>query len=157
MGSYRAACLQRSRRSVAVAGLTVGVLAACSLPALHVPVPTDRGTGCARLHHQLPAALDDRDARDVTPSSTRTAAWGSPAVVLRCGVGRPAGLTTTSELVEVNGVDWFLDERSPAYVFTATGRSAYLQVRVPSSVDRTAATAPLVGLAAAVKRSLPAR
>jgi hypothetical protein len=77
--------------------------------------------------------------------------------VLRCGVVRPAGLTTTSELVEVNGVAWFLDERPSAYVFTATGRSAYLQVRVPSSVDRTEATAPLVDLAAAVKRSLPLR
>jgi hypothetical protein len=78
-------------------------------------------------------------------------------VTLRCGVVRPAGLRQTSELVEVNGVAWFLDERPSAYVFTATGRTAYMQVRVPASVDRAAATAPLVDLAGAVKRGLPLR
>jgi hypothetical protein len=131
------------------------VLAGCSEPALHVAPPDGPGRGCTALHHALPSEVDGRHARDVTPSSTRTAAWGSPALVLRCGVRRPAGLTPTSEVVEVNGVAWFLDERPSAYVFTTTGRSAYLQLRVPSSVDRTAATAPLVDLAAAVKRALP--
>jgi hypothetical protein len=160
MGPSRSACLQRSRHSAAAlglaAGLTVGALAACSSPsALHVPVPTGAGAGCARLHHALPSEVDGRDDRDVTPKSARTAAWGSPAVVLRCGVPRPAGLTRTSELVEVNGVAWFLDERDSAYVFTTTGRRAYVQVRVPSSVDRSAATAPLVDLAPTVKRALP--
>jgi len=119
--------------------------------------PDGPGRGCAALHHALPSEVDGRSSRDTTPASTRTAAWGSPAVVLRCGVVRPAGLTPTSELVEVNGVAWFLDERPSAFVFTTTGRSAYLQVRVPSSVDRTTATAPLVDLAAAVKSSLPLR
>ena len=156
MRSCGSACLQRSRRSAAVAGLTIGVLAACSSsPALHVPVPTGQGAGCARLHHVLPSDVDGRSSRDTTPASRRTAAWGSPAVVLRCGVVRPAELMATSELVEVNGVAWFLDESASAYVFTATGRSAFLQVRVPSSVDRTSATAPLVDLAEAVKQALP--
>jgi hypothetical protein len=136
----------------------LAAVAACSSPsALHVPVPDGPQRGCGRLHHALPSEVDGRDSRDVTPSSTRTAAWGSPAVVLRCGVSRPAGLTATSEVVEVDGVDWYLDESSSAYVFTATGRTSYVQVRVPSSVDRTAATAPLVDLASAVKTSLPTR
>jgi hypothetical protein len=78
-------------------------------------------------------------------------------VVLRCGVGRPAGLTSTSEVVEVDGVEWFLSEPAPPYVFTTVGRGTYLQVRVPGSVPRAQATAPLVDLAAAVKRSFPAR
>ena len=134
------------------------LLVACgSAPAVQVPVPTGPGSGCARLHPELPSRLDGRDAREVSPASRRTAAWGRPAVVLRCGVPRPAGLTATSELVEVNGVDWFLAERPSAYVFTATGRGTYLQVRVPASVDRASATAPLVGLAGAVKAALPAR
>jgi hypothetical protein len=141
--------------------LTIGavaVLAGCSSSAaLRVTPPDGPARGCRGLHHALPSEVDGRSSRDTTPSSTRTAAWGSPAVVLSCGVVRPAGLTPTSELVEVNGVAWFLDERPSAYVFTATGRSAYLQVRVPSSVDRTSATSPLVDLAGPVKRSLPLR
>ena len=158
MRPARSACLQRSWRSAAVVtGLAAVVLAGCSSPAVHVAPPDGPGRGCAALHHALPSEVDGRSSRGTTPASARTAAWGSPAVVLRCGVARPAGLTPTSELVEVNGVAWFLDERPSAYVFTATGRSAWLQLRVPSSVDRTSATAPLVDLAGAVKQSLPGR
>jgi hypothetical protein len=130
----------------------LAAVAACSSPAaLHVAPPDGPSHGCAALHHALPSQVDGGDSRHVRPSSDRTAAWGSPAVVLRCGVDRPASLTPTSEL----GVPWFLDERPSGYVFTTTGRSAYVEVRVPSSVDRTAATAPLVDLARAVKQSLP--
>jgi hypothetical protein len=77
--------------------------------------------------------------------------------VLRCGVGRPAGLTATSQVVEVNGVEWFLTEPAPAYVFTTVGRGTYVQVRVPRSVLRSEATAPLVDLATAVRTALPRR
>ncbi len=91
----------------------------------------------------------------MTPASVRTAAWGSPAVVLRCGVWEPAGLGDTSQLIEVDGVDWFLVERPATYVFTTVGRRPFVQVRVPSSVDRSSATGPLVDLAKAVKAALP--
>ena len=158
MGSSRPACRQRSRRSAPVVAVLVAcaALGSCSSAApVHVPVPTGAGTGCARLHDALPSDVDGRDERDVTPASTRTAAWGSPAVVLRCGVARPGGLTATSEVVEVDGVSWFLDERPTAYVFTTVGRGTYVQVRVPSSVPRTDATSPLVGLAPAVTASWP--
>ena len=112
-------------------------------------VPTADGTGCARLAMRLPADLDGRDRRDTDPASPRTAAWGDPAVVLRCGVRRPAGLTG-SEVVEVDGVGWVLAERRGAYVFTSSDLATYVQVRVPRSTPRTAATAPLVDLAAPV-------
>ena len=75
--------------------------------------------------------------------------------MLRCGVARPAGLSATSQVVEVNGVEWFLTEPAPPYVFTTVGRGTYLQVRVPGSVPRSEATAPLVGLAHAVRTALP--
>jgi hypothetical protein len=150
---FRAAC-----RELTIVVVGVSVLAGCSGgPAVHVAVPRGPGAGCARLHDALPSSLDGRSARDTTPASVRTAAWGAPAVVLRCGVGRPAGLAPTSQLVEVNGVDWFLGEPSPPYVFTAVGRGTFVQLRVPRSVPRTEATAPLAELAAAVKRSLPRR
>jgi hypothetical protein len=108
------------------------------------------------LHAALPHRVDGRDATGVTPRSTTTAAWGDPPVVLRCGVGRPRGFTATSEVVEVDGVSWFLRETRTGYLFTAVGRRAFVEVRVPSAVPRAEATAPLVDLAAAVRRSDPA-
>lgn len=102
----------------------------------------------------LPATVDGRKRRATDPASVRVAAWGDPAVVLRCGVPRPRQLAPTSEVVEVNGVAWFLEPGS-AYVFTTVGRVANVEVRVPSSVERSAATAPLVDLARAVSRNDP--
>ena len=99
---------------------------------------------------RLPAELDGRDRRDTDPTSPRTAAWGDPAVVLRCGVGRPPGLTG-SEVVVVDRVGWVLAERQAAYVFTTSDLATYVEVRVPRSTPRTAATAPLVDLAAPIR------
>lgn len=120
-------------------------------------VPTGPGAGCDRLHEELPSSVAGRGSRTTAPSSDRTAAWGSPALVLRCGVDRPRGLRPTSELIEVNGVDWFLAAPAPPYVFTAVGRGTFVEVRVPRSVPRSDATAPLVDLARPVQRALPRR
>ena len=145
--------------SPTVLSLAVLVSACGPSPARRVDPPTGPDRGCQRLHGALPDSVDGRDRRETTPSSTRTAAWGEPAVVLRCGVPRPTGLTATSELIVVDGVAWFLAEQGSAsraaYVFTSTGHSAYVEVRVPTSVPRTQATAPLTDLATAIKRALP--
>jgi Protein of unknown function (DUF3515) len=112
---------------------------------------------CRVLHGALPARLDGRSAAPVTPKSPLTAAWGDPAVVLRCGVGRPPSLRATSELIEINGVRWFLHETDKTYDFTTYGRAAYVSVLVPKSVKRDRATAPLVDLARPVNMSVPTR
>ena len=75
-------------------------------------------------------------------------------MVLRCGVAQPAGLTG-SEVIVVDGVGWVLAETSAAYVFTTSDLATYVQVRVPRSTPRTAATAPLVDLAGPVADSVP--
>ena len=57
-------------------------------------------------------------------------------------------------MIEVDGVEWFLT--SPAAVrLHDVGRGTYLQVRVPRSVPRSEATAPLVDLARAVIDAVP--
>jgi hypothetical protein len=91
----------------------------------------------------------------VSPKSSLTAAWGDPAVVLRCGVARPRSLRPTSELIKINNVSWFLHETHDVYVFTTYGRAAFVEVRVPTSVPREQATAPLVDLARPVITSVP--
>jgi hypothetical protein len=74
---------------------------------------------------------------------------------VRCGVDRPNGSTPGADLVEVQGIDWTLDESGPAYVFTTYGRMAYIEVSVPKQTPRTRATASLVDLAAAVRTADP--
>jgi Protein of unknown function (DUF3515) len=123
-----------------------------------VATPSPAGlanVACGHLHGALPRRLDGRPTSTVTPRSTLTAAWGDPAVVLRCGVGKPLSLRLTSELIEINGVRWFLHETHDAYVFTTYGRVAFVEVSVPKSVPREQATAPLVDLARPVTTSVP--
>ncbi len=88
--------------------------------------------------------------RPTTPASPLTAACGDPAVVLRCGVPRPAGLRPTSDVIAVEGVEWFLVESAEGYTFTTIGRTANVALTVPAEVDRSEATAPLVDLAPAI-------
>ena len=123
-----------------------------------VDAPTPAGPAadaCAALTTHLPGTVDGRDRRETEPPDGPVAAWGDPPVVLRCGVPRPASLTATSEVVVVDDVEWFLQPGS-AYVFTTVGRAANVEVRVPASVQRAAATAPLVDLAPAVRGQVPA-
>jgi hypothetical protein len=128
-------------------------------PDVRIALPTpDHTTAalCRDLHRRLPTELDGRTRRDTVPTSTLTAAWGQPALLLRCGVPDPPQLTPTSEIISVNGVDWFLVETADAYTFVTVGRDANVALRVPTAVQRSRATAPLVDLAAAVKASNPA-
>ncbi|MGH8894809.1 MAG: DUF3515 domain-containing protein [Actinomycetes bacterium] len=150
---------------------TVGVLLAVALVLLAVasvlpgpdvvavepPRGLDRTAqqACTDLHSLLPTDVDGRERRETSPISEQTAAWGSPAVALRCGVVRPAGLTSTSEVVEVDGVGWFLTERPREYVFTTVGRMPYVEVWVPGSTPRDRAAAPLVDLALAISETIP--
>jgi len=134
----------------------VTALAGCAgAPPVPVSPPTGPARDCARLRAALPETVADGEQRATTPASRRTAAWGDPPVVLRCGVPRPAGLTPTAQLIEVNGVDWVLAERARWFVFTTAGRRTYVELRVPASTPRSAATAPLVDVAAAVRRAVP--
>jgi hypothetical protein len=106
-----------------------------------VTVATPAGTpalsSCARLATALPEAVNGQKRRRTDPGSPRTAAWGAPPIVLRCGVGRPAGLEPTSLLETVDGVDWYADRGADATVFTTVGRVAAVQVSVPADYDPT--------------------
>ena len=104
---------------------------------------------CDRVEQALPEKVDDSDRRDTTPRTARTAAWGDPAVILRCGVERPKGLTSTAQLNTVNGIDWLVETRAGGHVFTTVGRAAYIEVVVPAEHDPQ--VGPLVDLAPAMQ------
>lgn len=122
-----------------------------------VPSPSATVTElCRNLDRTLPSSVDDQHRRDPSPASALTAGWGNPAIILRCGVERPAEMSNTeADGVEVNGVGWLLEKRDDgSFRFTTALRTAYVEVTIPE--DRTAdGLAPLVDLAPAVKKAIP--
>lgn len=108
------------------------LLTGCS-PAvtLDEPVPTgDAVAACDRLMAALPDQLLGQTRREVSPGRY-AAAWGSPTITLRCGVERPAAMVPGVTCFTANGVDWFPEEADGGSIFTAIGRAALLEVRVP--------------------------
>jgi len=123
--------------------LAIGAVAATGLVACggpeYVSVVPPEPTGvsveeCADLLDALPRLVLDGQMRDVEPRNALAAAWGDPAVVLRCGVERPAQLEPSSPCLVANDVGWFTDEGSDSeVVFTTIGRSTYVEVTVPDA------------------------
>ena len=105
---------------------------------------------CAAVMADLPATVLDQPRRTVEPG-TLSAAWGDPTITLKCGVEKPPGLGDASECFEVNGVGWFAEEAEGGYLFTTIGRSAYVQVGVPTEYAPEANA--LVDVAEAVKKT----
>jgi len=79
----------------------------------------------------LPGRVDGQTRVDRTPESLLTAAWGDPAIVVRCGVATPEALQPTSQLVTVDGIDWLPENLASGYRFTTVGRLANVEVTVP--------------------------
>lgn len=117
---------------VGLALLTSG----CAGGAVGVPVPKpDAATArlCAGL--RLPEKVHGQERRDTSPDSPLTAAWGSPAIALRCGVPRPAALRPESRLVDINGISWFGYPVDRPVTWTAMARQAYVEVTVPGRYE----------------------
>ncbi len=92
--------------------------------------------------------------RDVTPDDPLVAAWGHPAIVLRCGVGEPPiDVSGQNGDVGVDGVDWRPIPDAGGYTFTTVGRVAFVEVRVPKAYAPE--VNPLVDLAPAIARWVP--
>ena len=121
------------------------------LPAVPVPAPPkpDAATqaACVKVFAELPVQLGQLAPRRTQTDSSFVAAWGDPAVVLRCGVAKPAvfGTAEAAQLVEVNTVLWQPDPQRDRTVYTTVDRSVYIDVTVPAGADQ-----PLPLLAPAV-------
>jgi hypothetical protein len=107
---------------------------------------------CARLAAGLPATIEGLSTRATRPASPLTHAWGNPAVVLRCGVGRPPGIAG-SQILRVNGVRWFRQPAAGSVTWTALRPHADVALTLATSYDNQAAF--LVDLAAPLKRAVP--
>jgi hypothetical protein len=139
------------------AALLLGLAAGCGTPVLHVAPPNAPNTvlvACARLVDHLPNQLQNLNSRLVSPRSPLVHAWGSRAVVLRCGVPTPAGYDPNGvSTAAVNGVDWFQQVRSDRVVWTAVRKTANIELTVPTSYDAQGGF--LVEIGAAVAATVP--
>lgn len=121
--------------------------------AIDVPTPDAASERvCGSFSTVLPRTVEGQGRRAARPRSPLTAAWGDPAIVLRCGVAQPARLELTSELIEVDGVEWFAEQSAEGYVFTTVRRAANVEVRVPRAYAPE--VNPLTDFAGAVQARL---
>ena len=96
-------------------------------------VPAASADACTALAASLPEQLTNASRRSVTPTSPFVAAWGDPAIILRCGVPRPASYDPTSQVVLVDGISWYAESRGDAMTFTVMNRIVFIEVTVPES------------------------
>jgi hypothetical protein len=138
-----------SRRVAALAaGLAAaaGALTGCSSGPSVTAAPGAGTAACSSLLGRLPDRVADQP-RGRSPA-TGTAAWGDPAIVLRCGL-TPSGPTTIPCLT-ANGVDWLFQDGDAGLTLTTFGRTPAVEVRVPAKYGRDLALAALVDLTATV-------
>lgn len=123
------------------------VLGGCARDVSVTPPPASTSAAgvCTALASALPASVAGTQRRTVTPATTTTAAWGDPPIVLRCGVARPGAFLPTSLVTTVDGVEWFAERLTAGTLFTATGRTVYVEVAIPSAYEPAAVLTDLAG------------
>ena len=80
----------------------------------------------------LPGSLAAEARISTMPDPTLTAAWGAPAIVWRCGVAAPQSYNRTSQLVTVDGVEWYPEQLSAGTRFTAVAAEPMTELTVPA-------------------------
>ena len=123
--------------AVALCALLV-LVAACGGNDVHVDeyaVDTSARDSCRAVLKGLPDKIAGQDRRTVS-GSAYAAAWGDPAIVLRCGAALPQGFRG-DPCITRNGLGWSLpleqaDDITRDATMTLAFREPVLQVRVPA-------------------------
>ena len=106
-----------------------------------VEAPGAATPACTALTAAFPAELGGLPRRQIEhgddPSLTGVAAWGEPAVVLRCGTPTPAELTCTAAVQEVDGVAWLPLSTGGDTTYFAVDRAVRVALTVPGEVTST--------------------
>ena len=136
---------------------------AASYPPVQVsPVPrtAEADKLCPGFLAALPNKLNGQERRRVNAQKAYFLAWGSPPVIVQCGVPRPPKFTIGSQTIGIAPdpkkpgaqIQWF--ENSAAGIWTAVDRDVYIAVTVPEGGD---ATGNLQSVGVAIAKTLPPR
>lgn len=114
--------------------LCPGILSSCADPQVDVTPVDSPPASCAAVLAALPATIDGHDRRRVTKAARASArAWGDPAIVLRCGVGRPASYTPTGDCLVIDEIEWYVEPATGGTIFTVVGADPRVEVSVPTA------------------------
>jgi hypothetical protein len=150
----------RTVGAVACLAVLGTVAAGCGSGDIEVDSPALTGATartCAELVTALPDAVSDLARRELEQEDRYVAAWGDPAIVLRCGVPAPAGFDELATCQVANDVAWFvpepqIEDQAADVVMTTVGRAVNVEVQVPAEYRPPAAA--MIDLAAAIKASV---
>lgn len=134
------------------------LLAGCGGP-VTVGVPRLDATAravCSDLVTALPDRVDGAERTEVEPADAPAAAWGDPAIVLRCGVPMPDEFDDYSTCQETNGIGWFIPDSqmtgaSTEITMTTIGRDVNIEVRLPE--EHWPPANAMVDLSAAIEQT----
>jgi Protein of unknown function (DUF3515) len=131
--------------------------AADPLPVSSVDAPGANTAACRSLVAVLPDPLGQLPRRQLvqgdSPLLAGVAAWGEPAVVLRCGVPTPQELTCSAAVQVVDGVAWLPLTGSGATTYLAVDRSVRIALTVPDGTS----TGPWQQMSEIIGATLPVR
>ena len=126
--------------SSAVALAMCCVLSGCSAPKVDVGDFVSnpaQSAACATYVAALPGSLLDVGRRPVTGThsvvTSMAAAWGDPAIVLRCGVGADYATGFDADQIKVNGTSWRHRALSNGDEFVSTDAAIRIAIAVPRS------------------------
>ena len=140
-------------RRLASCGAAVLFASGCSsnLPVNEFDENPETAKTCQALYDDAPQTVAGQARRSI--GDDRVLAWGDDAIIMRCGVTEPEGLTRSSRCDFVAGVGWFTTEGSRSFTFSTIGRQVFVSVEVPHSYDPAADA--LVDLAPVVEQHDP--
>ncbi len=149
-------------------GAVIAILAIAALRAspaeqqvvgiVSVPAPEAQSADCDALTAALPDKLGDFDrARVADPAPPGSAAWrtdpDSEAIILRCGLERPAEFVVGTPLQVVDAVSWFHLSEQGRSTWYAVDRPVYVALTLPQDSGPT----PIQDISEAIAKSLPAK
>ena len=123
-----------------------------------VPAPQADSADCRGLVDALPEQLGDfRRAAAADPAPPAAAAWRATpdgeAVILRCGLDRPAEFVLGSPLQVVDEVSWFEIADQGRSTWFAVDRPVYVALTLPEGSGPT----PIQEISRVIAKSLPAK
>lgn len=149
------------RGHVAALVLACALLSGCGGP-IEVDAPDVSGAdleACSAFAADLPASLAEMDRVEIEPADALAAAYGDPAIVVRCGVPVPEGFDLTASCETANGVGYFIPDEQYTdqgldIVLTTAGYEPRVEVHVPAKYRPNAVPAAMAALAPLVKANL---